>query len=74
MATRILPHNCPICKEDILPGQRRRIIGLDQSHWPGEPPSSIYAHTDCIAAVHFCGAILIRPGQTVGAIVPAGGA
>lgn len=73
MATHILPHVCPICKDDILPGQCRRIIGLDQSRWPHDPPCSIFAHTDCVQAVHFTGAVLIRPGQTLSEIIPARG-
>jgi hypothetical protein len=64
MASSILPHNCPICKEDIRPGQRRRVIGIDQST-PGGAPANVYAHWDCAAARGFTGCFLLRPGETM---------
>ena len=62
MASSILPHNCPICKEDIRPGERRRVVAIDQSA-PGEAPRNVYAHVDCAAACGFTGCFLLRPGQ-----------
>jgi len=62
MASSILPHNCPICKEDIRTGQRRRVVAIDQSE-PGAAPRNVYAHWDCAAARSFYGCFLLRPGQ-----------
>lgn len=62
-------HNCPICKEDIEPGEPYRIIGFDQSR-PGEPPISIYAHRYCIAAVGFTGAVILTSTTEPGHIFP----
>ena len=67
MATAILPHNCPICKEDIRAGQRRRVIGHDLS---SGIPTNIYAHADCVEAVDFRACVVIRPGDMVGAMIP----
>ena len=64
MATSILPHNCPICKEDIQRGQRRRVIGIDQST-PGASPANVYAHWDCAVARSFYGCFLLRPGESM---------
>ena len=64
MASSILPHNCPICKEDIRAGQRRRVIGIDQST-PGGAPVNVYGHWDCAAARGFTGCFLLRPGETM---------
>jgi len=65
VAASILPHNCPICKEDILTGQRRRVVAIDQSA-PGEAPRNVYAHWDCAAARDFSGCFLLLPGQNEG--------
>lgn len=43
-------HNCPICKEDIQPGQQKTIIAHDLTGWPDVPPISIYAHRACTQA------------------------
>lgn len=67
MASHILPHNCPICKEDIVSGQRRRVIGHDLTDGI---PTNIYAHTDCVEAVQFHACVVIRPGDLVGAMIP----
>lgn len=66
MAT-MLVRTCVICQADIS-GQRRRIIGLDQSRWPDTPPISIYACPDCAARLR--GAIVIHPGQTLADLLP----
>ncbi len=68
MASSSLPHNCPICKEDIQPGQRRRVICIDQSA-PGGCPANVYAHWDCAAARSFTGCFLLRPGETMAQLV-----
>lgn len=67
MAVQSIPHNCPICKEDIRPGQGRRVIGHDLTDGI---PTNIYAHTDCVEAVQFRGCVMIRPGDLVGAMIP----
>ncbi len=64
MATAILPHKCFICKEDIQRGQRRRVIGIDQST-PGASPANVYAHWDCAVARSFYGCFLLRPGESM---------
>lgn len=64
MAGSILPHNCPICKADILPGERRKVIGIDQST-PGGAPANVYAHRDCAEARSFTGCFLLRRGETM---------
>lgn len=64
MAGSILPHNCPICKEDIRPGERRRVVAIDQSVPGGGAPRNVYAHWDCTAARGFTGCFLLRPGQS----------
>lgn len=63
MAGSILPHNCPICKEDIRPGERRRVVAIDQSV-PGGAPRNVYGHWDCAMARGFTGCFLLRPGQS----------
>jgi hypothetical protein len=67
MATSILPHNCPICKEHIEPGQRRRVVAIDQSK-PDDFPANVYAHWDC-AAARCTGCFLLRTGQTLAQLV-----
>lgn len=62
MASHSVPHNCPICKEDILPGQRRRVVAIDQSV-PGGAPRNVYAHRDCAEERSFTGCYLLLPGQ-----------
>jgi hypothetical protein len=65
MAVSIVPQNCPICKEDIRPGQRRVVIGIDQST-RGAAPANVYAHWDCVTARGFTGCFLLRPGEEMG--------
>lgn len=62
-------HNCPICKEDIMPGETRRIIGHDMTRWPDVPPVSIYAHRACAQAVGFEGAVVLTSVTDPGRIV-----
>lgn len=59
MAPQIIPQNCPICKQDIEPGQKRRIVCHDMTDWPSSPPVSVYAHAACISSRGFNGVAVL---------------
>jgi hypothetical protein len=61
-------HTCPFCGNSV-DGQPARIVGEDQSGWPGIPPVSVRAHHACIPANFGC--IVVRPGQTFADVLAA---
>jgi hypothetical protein len=69
MAATILPQNCPICKEDILAGQKRRIVCHDMTDWPSSPPVSVYAHAACISSRGFEGVSVLTSVADPGRII-----
>lgn len=70
MAATILPHNCPICKEDILPGQPRRVICHDMTDWPSSPPVNVYAHAACARSRGFDSVAVLTSVADPGRIQP----
>lgn len=59
MAASILSLTCPLCKERIWAGERRRVIAHDQRE-QGQAPICVYAHAGC-----YSGCVIIWPGQTL---------
>lgn len=49
MAQLILPQSCPLCNRPIEADQPRRIVGVDLSRWPHQPPVNLWGHRSCAA-------------------------
>lgn len=68
MAGSIVPQVCPICKALLRPGERRRVIGIDQSV-PGDAPANVMAHWGCAEARGLVGCFLLRPGESLAGLL-----
>ena len=66
MASKLYHDPCPVCNEDIEPGERAFLFGLDMTE---TPPVSIFAHRACLEARGWRGFVVVRPGEAMGEIL-----